>query len=203
MNRYSLLRLLLFTLSAGALTAADMLQPPGPSLAPAEGWYGILRRNVGGMLEKRSDGVTDDDAVAGLDLEKWTTETVQMCAAALNSTTTATNPAGVAACWNLPVVLRDSGVFVADLRIFRVAKPTGDWVNVNLSSYDVLIEYDGSAAIQARNLTVGEVAAAKTGMKGSTLAKVMDAEFIGSLEHTLVEAALVEYVPLVTLKPTN
>ena len=184
-------------LCASALAIADPSPTPLPapqSMAETGDWYGLLRRNVGTMLERRMEGVTSEAAVKNLDLSKWTTETVALCAAALNATKPS-NPSGVAACWNIPVLLRESGVFVADLRMFRVGDASGAWANANIDTYNVSVEYQGSAAIQSRKLTAKELVAADEGMKGFELPKLMDAQFIGTMEKTMVAANLPAYVP--------
>ena len=191
----------LSTLCAGTLAEVDSSfpGPSGISNTQASGvqvdnWYGLLRRNVGSMLEKRAEGIRDEADVKDLDLEAWATETVKLCAAKLNSTQVASNPAGVAGCWNIPLLVARTGVFAADLRLFRVADPTGDWANVEISAYNISLEYEGSAAIQARKLSEKERKASEAGMpKDTKLVKLIDSQFIGNLDPLLLSQELTEY----------
>lgn len=145
------------------------------------------------MLEKRMEGIRDEASVKNLDLEAWATETVKRCATKLNSARIASNPAGVAGCWNLPLLVARTGVFAADLRLFRVAEPTGDWADVPISAYNISLEYDGSAAIQARNLSDKERRASEAGMPQNTrLVKLIDSQFIGNLDQSLLSEKLTE-----------
>lgn len=139
------------------------------------------------MLEKRDQGIRTEADMKNLDLEAWSKDTVQLCAAKLNSTTTVSNPAGIAGCWNIPVLITSTGVFAADLRLFRVAQPTGDWANVDVSTYNISLQYDGSAAIQARNLTQKEILASTEGMPtNAKITKLVDAQFIGNLDQAAI-----------------
>jgi hypothetical protein len=205
MQQRTLLHLLivgLSTLCAGTLADSGVDSFPYPSAASSaqatvsgDDWYSLLRRNVGQMMEKRAEGIRSEEDVKNLDLENWSEETVKLCAKKLNSTTTTSNPAGVAGCWNIPILVADSGVFAADLRLFRVAEPTGDWINVDVSSYNISLEYDGSAAIQARNLTEKERRASEEGMpKDTKLTKLVDSQFIGNLDQSVLTTGLSEYV---------
>jgi len=204
-------RLIMFVLLA--LCAGTLADVEGDSLFPSpstttdpkqaiespDGWYGLLRRNLGHMLERRTEGIRTEKEAQNLDLESWSRETVKLCAEKLKSITTASNPAGVAGCWNLPLLVESTGVFAADLRLFRVAEPTGDWKNVDVSSYNISVEYDGSAAIQARNMTDKERKASKEGMEGSKLTKLVDSQFIGNLDRSVVTEDLSEYVSSLVL----
>ncbi|KAF8249955.1 hypothetical protein K440DRAFT_542508 [Wilcoxina mikolae CBS 423.85] len=163
-------------------TATD----PTRAIESGDNWYGLLRRNVGHMLQKRAEGIRTEKDAQNLDLETWSRETVKLCADKLKSITTASNPAGIAGCWNLPLLVESTGVFAADLRLFRVAEPTGDWKNVDVSTYNISVQYDGSAAIQARNMTEKERKASAEGMVGSKLTKLVDSQFIGNLDHTVL-----------------
>lgn len=213
MRRPVLARLVLFGLCTGT-RAADALFPgpstviaatPSPPLAtaappPAENWYGLLRRNLGHVapLAKRAEGIRTEQDAQKLDLEAWSRDTVHACAqrlAQVATTTPTPNQPGVAGCWNVPLLVESTGVFAADLRLFRVAEPTGDWKDIDVSSYNVSVKYDGGAAIQPRNMTAKERVASEEGMKGSNLTKLVDSQFIGDLDRALITAQLSEYVP--------
>jgi hypothetical protein len=138
-------------------------------------------------------GIRNEADTKNLDLESWSRDTVKLCADKLNKTVIPNNPSGVAGCWNLPLLVDSTGVFAADLRIFRIADPTGDWKDVQVSSYNISVQYDGSAAIQPRNMTVMERRASLEGMKGSNLTKLVDTQFIGNLDKSLISGQLNEY----------
>lgn len=222
MRRPVLARLMLFGLAAlctgtraegAAAPAADALFPgpstviaaPPPPLAtaappPGGNWYGLLRRSLGHAvaLAKRAEGIRTEQDAQKLDLEAWSRDTVHACAqrlAQVAATTPTPNQAGVAGCWNLPLLVESTGVFAADLRLFRVAAPSGDWKDVDVSSYNISVKYDGGAAIQPRNMTAKERVASEEGMKGSNLTKLVDSQFIGNLDRALITAQLSEYVP--------
>lgn len=205
MRRPAVAPLILFGLAAlctgtraEAVAAADALSP-GPSAVappPADNWYGLLRRTPAPVaaLAKRDEGIRTEADAQKLDLEGWSRDTVRLCAQRLaQPATTKPNDAGVAGCWNLPLLVEATGVFAADLRLFKLAEPTGDWRDVDPASYNVSVQYAGGAAIQPRNMTAKERAASAEGMKGSRLTKLVDEQFIGNLDRALITADLSEY----------
>ena len=81
------------------------------------------------------------------------TETACISAlAALHGSTS--NPAGVAACYNVLAFDNATGVFGAEIRLYRVAKPSGAWVDADMvgEGVDVEVVFEG-----ARTLSIGSV----------------------------------------------
>ena len=46
----------------------------------------------------------------------------------------ASNPSGIAVCYNVLMLNTSTGVFQADVRLYRIAPPSGDWVTLDNSS---------------------------------------------------------------------
>ena len=64
-----------------------------------------------------------------------TTASCMMAIQALNGT--ASNPSGMAACYNVYSLNNGTGAFQVDLRLYRVAAATGDWASVKSMSVEL------------------------------------------------------------------
>lgn len=81
------------------------------------------------------------------DTDPWIKTTEAACLKAFNDKgDTSPNPSGMAACYNIKSFDNSTGVFQADLRLYRTAPATGDWatmksegVNVNVSCKGALM----------------------------------------------------------------
>lgn len=56
----------------------------------------------------------------------------------------ASNPSGMAVCYNLPFLDRQTGVFEAELRIFNITAPSDEWVGVTSNDVTVSFSYLGA-----------------------------------------------------------
>jgi hypothetical protein len=78
-------------------------------------------------------------------IEEWDAAAQAACTTnllALNGV--ASNPSGLAACYNLPKFNNITGVFGADLRIYKVSEPTGGFVGIPPNSIQVGLSYIGA-----------------------------------------------------------
>lgn len=55
------------------------------------------------------------------------------------------NPSGIAACYNIRNFNNSSGVFLADLRLFRIAAPALNWTRLVISSEMLDVTYAGAS----------------------------------------------------------
>lgn len=73
---------------------------------------------------------------------KWNAQTEAACSTALIALHgVATNPSGIAACYNIESLNNSTGVFEVDLRLYRIAAPSSGWVKLNPSSVGVGLSY--------------------------------------------------------------
>ncbi|KAL8922229.1 MAG: hypothetical protein Q9208_005308 [Pyrenodesmia sp. 3 TL-2023] len=75
----------------------------------------------------------------------WRTQTAAACMdslAAMNGK--ASNPSGLAACYNVASWNSSTGIFQADLQLYRVAAPTGDWMALMTQAVNVGLSYSGA-----------------------------------------------------------
>lgn len=120
-----------------------------------------LRRHALEMLEgleKRQDTTSTSTTVrssdaSNLNLNTWDVVTAQACGnalAALNGQ--ASNPSGVAVCYNLPFLDNSTGVFQAELRMYNISAPIDPWVGVTSADISMTLSYLG-ATVQTTNGT--------------------------------------------------
>ena len=91
-------------------------------------------------------------ATPAADPATWNNEAGQKCAEAVAKLGgKASNPSGLAACYNLPYLDNTKGTFEAEVRIFNVSAATGDFVSVAQGSMMLNLEY-ANASLTVRDL---------------------------------------------------
>ena len=89
-------------------------------------------------LERRDTAVNTTSSNA----TTWDTATGAACVSALtNLAASSTSPSGMALCYNLPSLDNTTGVFQADLRIYKVSEPTGDFASISAANVEVGLSY--------------------------------------------------------------
>jgi hypothetical protein len=151
-------------LAAGQATAFK-----GPQvnalLQPGKDVEEVLRRDAELMatLTRRQDANAADiaplasltpasgDVPSGAELAKWEEQTKQACMSTLsNLKGQASNPSGIAVCYNLPFLDNKTGVFQAELRMYNVSAPINPWVGVTAADVSMTLSYLG-ATVQNMN----------------------------------------------------
>jgi len=90
-------------------------------------------------------------ANGSIDTTLWDAQAGMACMNAINMLNgNASNPTGLAACYNVPYLDQTNGTFEAELRIFNVSMPTGQWVGVSASDTMVVLNFQ-DATIQESN----------------------------------------------------
>ncbi|PHH60031.1 hypothetical protein CDD81_2199 [Ophiocordyceps australis] len=81
----------------------------------------------------------------GLNITAWDRETTDACMKALSSLTRSSNPSGNCVCYNVPSLDTQSGVFEADLRLFRVSDPRDGFAGVAPADINVAVQFSGAS----------------------------------------------------------
>ena len=127
-------------------------------LQPGQDVEEVLRRDAELMasLTKRQDAnsaelaplqslMPSSKAPSDADLQKWEADTRAACMATLtNLKGQASNPSGLAVCYNLPFVDNTTGVFQAELRMYNVSAPVDPWVGVTTADIGLTLSYLGA-----------------------------------------------------------
>ena len=105
---------------------------PSLSSTTAPGTYAS---NLASLLGPLEDLQTDKSA-------DWDDQTESACSAALVALHgVATNPSGIAACYNIKSLESLTGIFGVDLRLYRISAPTEGWLKLNPSTAGVGLTY--------------------------------------------------------------
>ncbi|USP75647.1 hypothetical protein yc1106_02921 [Curvularia clavata] len=144
-------------LAAGHATAfkgrqVDALLQPGLDIEE------VLRRDAGRMatLTRRQDANPADTAplasltpasgdASNVNQAQWEEQTRAACMKTLSSLNgQASNPSGIAVCYNLPFLDNKTGVFQAELRMYNVSAPINPWVGVTAADVSMTLSYLGA-----------------------------------------------------------
>ncbi|KAM3500401.1 hypothetical protein MY10362_006439 [Beauveria mimosiformis] len=131
--------------------AEDVLSTPYLSLTPKP----VLRRRQqqpqAGDASDNNNATTRNDGIqlqpdGSLNLTAWNQDTDAACVDALRAITRATNPSGNCICYNLPSLDARTGVFEAELRLYKVSEPRDSWAGIAPAGIKVSVSYTGASA---------------------------------------------------------
>ncbi|KAJ8118641.1 hypothetical protein ONZ43_g3949 [Nemania bipapillata] len=113
-----------------------LLHSGGPSLESR------MEKAAYNMIERRQNTSTS------LNLTQWDADTIAACKATLSTLATASNPSGMAVCYNVVQLDTNEGAFMTDLRLFEVSAPSGAWEGIPLEQMQGGIQFNGATASQ-------------------------------------------------------
>ncbi|KAF7543223.1 hypothetical protein G7Z17_g10907 [Cylindrodendrum hubeiense] len=150
------------SLSGGAilLRAEDVLSRPYATVLSSS----LLHTRT---EENNTINGTDISGVAvnadgSLNVTAWNEATNAACQSALSILTQSTNPSGACVCYNLPSLDTETGVFEADLRLYKVSNPRADFNGIAPEDIAVGLSYVGASV-----MPVDEQDVSSAGMVGS------------------------------------
>lgn len=89
-----------------------------------------------------------------IDFAQWEEQTKAACGTALQSLDgQASNPSGIAVCYNLPFLDNQTGVFKAELRMYNVSAPVDEWTGIVAAGVSMTLSYQ-NATVSDMNSTV-------------------------------------------------
>lgn len=136
------------------LLATDVLHTPYTALV-SEAPLLFRRQDDGGG----GDGSNSTDPLANpdgtLNMTAWNEATDTACRSQLASLPRGpSNPSGHSICFNLPSLDATRGIFEADLRLYRVADPRGDFVDMDSEQVDVGVSFAAADVDRINETTV-------------------------------------------------
>ncbi|EEY22417.1 conserved hypothetical protein [Verticillium alfalfae VaMs.102] len=165
-------------------------------------------------LSKRQE-VNPDSQVAlnpdgTMDMEAWEEETTSACRDALAHLNVASNPSGTGICYNLPALDPTSGVFEADLRLFKVSEPSGQFQGIPPESIEVGLSFAGASVspVEASRIS-GAVGQQRRAKRADVMDLLQSYMFVGqinpsNMQEKMTMAELEALVlPVLTLTATN
>lgn len=127
--------------------AEDVLSTPYVALVSASNTPLLTRRQQAENASADGIQLQPDGA---LNLTAWDQDTNNACVAALRAIQRASNPSGNCICYNLPSLDTKSGVFEAELRLYKVSEPRDIWTGVKPADIKVSVSYIGASASPVR-----------------------------------------------------
>ncbi|KAF6808002.1 hypothetical protein CMUS01_13991 [Colletotrichum musicola] len=85
------------------------------------------------------------NADGSINMTAWEQETSKACSDALSHLDAASNPSGTCICYNLPSLDPKTGVFEADLRLFKVSEPNGAFSGIPPQNIQVGLSFNGAS----------------------------------------------------------
>ncbi|KAI0400142.1 hypothetical protein F4802DRAFT_508112 [Xylaria palmicola] len=134
------------TTAVASLLAAQVHAAPGGIMAGVLGARTpSLESRVKEMayesLERRQDSTP-----VSLNMTQWDSDTLSACTTTLSTLPSASNPSGMAVCYNVVQLDTNLGEFMADLRLFQVSPPSGAWEGITLQDMQGGIRFTGATA---------------------------------------------------------
>lgn len=160
--------------------AEDVLSTPYSALVSAEALTSksLLRRQQQPANAGNSTNGIQLQPDGALNLTAWDQDTNNACISTLRAITRASNPSGNCICYNLPSLDAESGVFEAELRLYKVSDPRGSWTGIKPSDVKVSVSYHGASAspVKADAMT-------GKGMQGGTSSVMRRSNLEGREDH--------------------
>ncbi|KAH8846383.1 hypothetical protein MCOR27_009189 [Pyricularia oryzae] len=160
------------------------------------------------IITKRQTGGVVMNSNGTINMTAWDTLANEKCTQALLKLPAATNPTGACVCYNLPALNNITGTFEADLRLYQLTAPSGDFAGVPQSNIQVSLAYQGAsvAPIQSSQATQ-RVSKRQDGQRQLRLLQTY--MFAGQIDKNRMDAqmnmAAIEalVMPVVTLSAVN
>ena len=114
-----------------------------------------MRRYVENIIEPVLDRRQTTTGDGKVNVTAWDAQTAAACTNSMDALNgVASNPSGLAVCYNLPFLDNSTGVFEADLRIYKIAEPSGAFANISANNVQVGLSYNGAtvSAVNASTL---------------------------------------------------
>lgn len=97
------------------------------------------------VIGRRASSTVQMSQNGTVDMEAWDAEVDAACQTVLAKLKRATNPTGTCICYNLLAMNNQTGAFEADLRLYQLSTPTGDFEGISADHVQVGLSYKGAS----------------------------------------------------------
>jgi len=139
------------TLFLGQVLAGGLGDVGAPLIKRDDFMEGSIRRYAEDVESIKRDSISSvvrrqsGTPATGMTVAAWDAQTQLACTSTLEKLNgKASNDAGMAVCYNIPLLNSTTGAFQADLRLFKVAEPTGQFANIPAQNVQVGLTYIGA-----------------------------------------------------------
>lgn len=133
-----------------------------------------------------------------INMTAWDALANDACNVALSHLPEASNPSGTCICYNLPALDNTTGTFEADLRLYQISSPKGEFSDIPAQNIQVGLTYKGASvspvsATTASQKVVSKVVAARqenVALQNSSLKLLQTYLFVGQIDKTEMKTPL-------------
>ncbi|KAI1809568.1 hypothetical protein GGS20DRAFT_274869 [Poronia punctata] len=141
--------------AVASLLAAEVYGAPGRIVERRRGSDGVSsERNMGESAYESLAKRQLNNVGANNNATQWESDTLGACMTALSVLPTASNPSGMAICYNLAQLDTNLGTFMADLRLFQVSPPSGAFEGIPPQQMKAGLAFNGATASKVRGQEV-------------------------------------------------
>ncbi|KAJ2977316.1 hypothetical protein NUW58_g7849 [Xylaria curta] len=166
--------MILITAAVASLLATQVCGAPSSIVG---GLLGSSRPSLERRVEERAYELLErrqTPTATPSNMTQWDTDTLSACMTTLSTLSAASNPSGMAVCYNVVQLDTNRGEFMADLRLFAVSPPAGSWAGIPLQQMEGGLRFTGATAseINGQQLSGRDVSShyrAKRQSEGPTL----------------------------------
>ncbi len=120
-----------------------------------------------------------------VNLTAWETQVNLACNTALAKLPESSNPSGTCICYNLPVLNNDTGAFEADLRLYSISTPTGEFAGIPPQDIQVGLSYIGASVSPVSAQTAEKLVSRQNAPQGSGNLKLLQSYlFVGQIDKS-------------------
>ena len=152
-----------------------------------------LRRDAVNILNGRealpqmatsTQTASSSTATAPTNLTQLNATSTQTCTTALESISNVTNPAGMAACYNVLFLNNQTGVFEVDLQLYQISQPSGSFAGIATADIRVALGYPNAAISSAASTKFRREEQAKRQSNGN-MEQLQQYTFVGQINKGL------------------
>lgn len=126
-----------------------------------------------------------------INMTAWDNTATAACNNALVKLPTSTNPSGTCICYNLPALDNVTGTFEADLRLFQLSTPSGEFEGIAPENIQVGLSYTGASVspvsvASASKLVVGRADVSANGSTNGGLKLLQQYLFVGQIKKEMM-----------------
>jgi hypothetical protein len=129
------------------------------------------------------------------DRAQWEADTQAACNGAITALNgQASNPTGLAVCYNLPFLNNQTGVFIAELRLYKVTDPIAPWTGVNVRDINMALSYPGAAVQNVQgSLNKRDLLEARQNANDVTPEQLKVLMYVGRINSNAMGTAMAQY----------
>ncbi|OAA67084.1 hypothetical protein SPI_01660 [Niveomyces insectorum RCEF 264] len=123
----------------------------------------FVKRQSGGMIRVSNTAGTGVvlNPDGSINMAEWNDAATQACNDALVKLPESSNPSGTCICYNLPALDNTTGTFEADLRLFQLSTPSGEFAGIPPENIQVGLSYAGASVSPVTENTASKLVAGR------------------------------------------